>query len=93
MAIFRVGVEDAEFLAKQFEPIFTANDILKIENYNAYIKMLSRGIPQKPFNITILPPTKGNPEIVEQLKQLSYMTFGRDRAEVEVEIAQKYTPI
>ncbi len=93
MAVFRVGVEDAEFLAKQFEPIFTANDILKIENYNAYVKMLSRGIPQKPFNISILPPAKGNLEIVEQLKQLSYMTFGRDRTEVEAEIAQKYTPV
>ncbi len=92
MAVFRVGVEDAEFLAKQFDPVFTANDILKIENYNAYVKMLSRGIPQKPFNIVTVPPFKGNPEIVNQLKELSYMAFGRDRGEVEAEIAQKYNP-
>jgi hypothetical protein len=92
MAVFRVGVEDAEFLAKQFDPVFTANDILKIENYNAYVKMLSRGIPQKPFNIVTMPPFKGNPEIVNPLKELSYMTFGRDRGEVEAEIAQKYNP-
>lgn len=92
MAVFRVGVEDAEFLAKQFDPIFTANDILKIENYNAYVKMLSRGIPQKPFNIVTMPPFKGNPEIVNSLKDLSYMTFGRDRSEVEAEISQKYNP-
>lgn len=92
MAVFRVGVEDAEFLAKQFDPIFTTNDILKIENYNAYVKMLSRGVSQKPFNIVTMPPFKGNPEIVSSLKELSYMTFGRDRSEVEAEIAQKYNP-
>ncbi len=90
MAVFRVGVEDAEFLAKQFDPIFTTNDILKIENYNAYVKMLSRGVPQKPFNIATMPPYKGNQEIVEPLKELSYMTFGRDRNEVEQEIMSKY---
>lgn len=93
MAVFRVGVEDSEFLAKQFEPIFTANDILKIESRNAYVKLLSRGIPQKPFNIVTVDTPKGNPEIIEQLKQLSYMTFGRDRSEVEEEIAQKYNPV
>ncbi|MFZ2151922.1 MAG: hypothetical protein WAV09_02305 [Minisyncoccia bacterium] len=92
MAVFRVGVEDSEFLAKQFEPIFTANDLLKIESYNAYVKLLSRNIPQKPFNIATLAPFKGNPEIVAPLKELSYMTFGRDRAEIEAEIAQKYNP-
>lgn len=92
MAVFRVGVEDAEFLAKQFDPIFTANDILKIENYNAYVKMLSRGISQKPFNIVTMPPFKGNPDIVNSLKELSYMTFGRERDEVEAEISQKYNP-
>lgn len=93
MAVFRVGVEDAEFLAKQFDPTFTANDLIKLESYNAYVKMLSRGIPQKPFNIVTLPPFKGNSEIVGPLKELSYMTFGRDRGEVEAEIAQKYNPI
>jgi len=92
MAVFRVGVEDSEFLAKQFEPIFTANDILKIESRNAYVKLLSRGIPQKPFNIRTVDTFKGNPDIIPALKELSYMTFGRDRAEIEAEIAKKFNP-
>lgn len=90
MAVFRVGVEDAEFLAKQFDGIFSTEDILKLKNYNSYMKILSRGTPQKPFNMETFPPYTGNKERLEQLKQLSYMTFGRDRAEVEAEIMQKY---
>ncbi|MCX6719404.1 MAG: type IV secretion system DNA-binding domain-containing protein, partial [Candidatus Taylorbacteria bacterium] len=33
IAAFRVGSEDAEFLEKQFSPVFTAKDIMSIDNY------------------------------------------------------------
>ena len=33
---FRVGPEDAEFLEKQFEPVFAANDLVNVDNYNAF---------------------------------------------------------
>ena len=90
--VFRIGVEDADFLAKEFDPIFTASDLLKVEFRNAYIKLLSRGIPQKPFNIVTSDTAKPYPENIPLIKELSYMTFGRDRGEVEAEIAQKYNP-
>ena len=90
MAVFRVSSEDAEFLEKRFQPIFKSADIMKLDNYNAYISMLVNGQPTKPFNIYTLPPEKGNLEIVENLKQLSYMKFGRDREEIEGEIMAKY---
>ncbi|MEI6420472.1 MAG: TraM recognition domain-containing protein, partial [bacterium] len=35
MAVYRVGTEDAEFLQKQFAPVFSAKDIMNIDNYNA----------------------------------------------------------
>ncbi len=90
IAAFRVGVEDAEFLAKQFDPVFTAQDLIKIENRNAYMKMLSHGAPVKPFSMETLPPSRGMPEITESVKELSYLKFGRDRAEVEGEIMKRY---
>ena len=89
-AIFRVGPDDATFLEKELDPVFKAPDIMKIDNYNCYIKMLSGGIPQKPFNMATLPPPKGNPAQIEDLKQLSYNKYGRDRAEVEAEISRKW---
>ncbi len=90
MATFRVGSEDAEFLQKQFAPVFTARDIMNIDNHNAYITMLVHGRPTKPFNIETFPPPPGKPEYLESIKQLSYAAFGRPRAEVEAEIMVKY---
>ncbi len=90
MAIFRVGTEDATFLEPKFKPIFNAQDITKLDNYSAYISMLVNGQPTKPFNIKTLPPEEGNKGIVDNLKQLSYMKYGRDRKEVEAEIMARY---
>jgi hypothetical protein len=90
MAVFRVGQEDGEFFGKQFEPTFGASDFTNIENYNAYVKILAQGIPQKPFNITTLPPPPGNNAQVDDLRELSYLTYGRDRATVEAMIKQRY---
>ena len=90
MAVFRVGQEDGEFFAKQFAPVVDALDFVNIENYNAYIRMLSRGVPQKPFNIHTPPPIVGNINQVDDLRELSYLTYGRDRATIESTIRSRY---
>lgn len=90
MATFRVGEEDGEFFARQFAPVFSALDFVNIENYNAYIRLLSNGVPQKPFNIKTLPPVQGNPAQVDDLRELSYLTYGRDRATIENMIRSRY---
>ena len=90
MAVFRVGTEDAEFLEKQFTPVFTQTDIVNLDNYNAYIRLLANGRPSKPFNIVTMPPDKGNSAQVDKLKELSSLKFGRPRPEVEAEIMKKY---
>ena len=91
MAVFRVGAEDAQFVESKFKPVFTAADIMKIDNHNAYISMLINGQPTKPFNIATFPPPQGIPAAVEKIKELSYLKYGRDREEVEAEIMGKYT--
>lgn len=90
MAVFRVGPEDAEVLAKKLEPTFTAEDITRLDNRNAYMSMLVNGQPVKPFNIETLPLEKGNFDLAEQLKQLSYLKYGAPREEVEAEIMGRY---
>jgi type IV secretory pathway TraG/TraD family ATPase VirD4 len=87
---FRVGSEDAEFLEKQFSPTFTAKDIMNIDNLNAYVKMLVNDRTAKAFNFKEPFPPKGNPEIMDTLKQLSYLTYGGDREEIEENILTKY---
>ena len=90
MACFRVGAEDAEFLAKQFEPVFTAQDLINLDNHNAYVKLLVKGKTVQPFSLETIRPPQGNNDVADKLKELSYLKFGRPRAEVEAEVMQKY---
>ena len=86
--VFRVGVQDAEFLVKEFEPIFDQNDLVNIDNLNAYTKTLIRGQTTKPFNMkietTIFNP--GDKEFAEKIKEYSRLKYGADRQEVEKSI-------
>jgi hypothetical protein len=95
IAAFRVGAEDAEFLEKQFEPVFKANDLMNLDNRNAYLRMLINGKPAKPFNIETMAPPVGYARQVESLKEVSYHLYGKDRAEIEAQIMEKYkrTPV
>ncbi len=90
MAVFRVGAEDAEYLENKFAPTFTKEDITKQDNFNAYVSMLVNGMPTKPFNVAILPPEHGNLGLAEQLKELSYMTYGAPQEEVNAEIFGRF---
>lgn len=87
--VFRVGAEDADFLIKQFEPVFSKADLLNIDNFNSYAKILVNGNTTKPFNIRLLPPKRGIPELGPKLKELSSLTYGKDRQVVEGEILQR----
>lgn len=87
---FRVGQDDAEYLEKQFAPTFSAADLSSIDNFNAYIKMLSNGRPAEPFDIRLMPKQSGDPSIVESVKKLSALKYGRSKAEVEANIMAKY---
>ncbi len=92
MAIYRISTEDANFVEQKFKPTFTSSDIMKLDNFNSYVSMLVNGTPTKPFNMTShwsMTP-KGNMEIVEKIKELSYLKYGRPREEVEEEIMEKY---
>jgi hypothetical protein len=86
IATFRIGAEDAKFLETQYAPRFVQKDIMNIENYNFYLKMLNNGVPTEPFNVCLTPPQKWDLERVEKIKQLSFLKYGKDRREVEEEI-------
>jgi hypothetical protein len=90
MAVYRVGADDAKYLESQFIPVFEAKDIMNIDNLNAYVRMLAGGMPAKQFSMTVAFSPKGNPEIVEKIKELSYLTYGGDREQIEMDIMKKY---
>lgn len=86
---FRVGVDDAELIAKQMAPVFNQYDVINIERTHAYIRLLVNGTAARPFNMRTLAPVQGNPAIAEAIRQLSRLKHGRDRAIVEQEIIER----
>jgi len=89
MVIYRVGPEDAEFLEKQVEPVFTRNELVNVDNHKGFAKILINGVLTKPFNIQGFPPTKGDQEVANAIKELSRLTYGRDRHIVNQEIIER----
>lgn len=88
---FRIGSDDAEFMAKQFKPVFAEQDLLNIDNYNCYVKLLINGTTSSPFSMKTFPPAKGDKEIAEIIKEISRTKYGRPRQEVEQEIIASHS--
>jgi hypothetical protein len=86
---FRVGPIDAELLEKQFLPVFDKQDLVNLDNYNAYIKILIRGQVSPPFNILTFPPREPNAALAQAAKEYSRLAYGRLRQDVEKEIAAR----
>ena len=52
---FRVGPEDARLLAKYFQPKFTDADLMILDNYSIYLRLMIDGAVSKPFSaVTML---------------------------------------
>ena len=87
---FTIGVEDAEYMAKEFEPVFNRQDLTNVPAYNAYISIMIDGTESKPFNIkTLYNPDPGSAEVAKSIIQLSRLKFGKDREIVEKEIFER----
>ena len=57
---FRIGTDDAMFLAKEMFPVFEVEDFISLPNYSMYLKLMIDGTPSKPFSAfsLALPLTK-----------------------------------
>lgn len=90
MVSFRIGVEDAELVGKEFAPVFNEFDVINIDRFNAYLKLMINGTASRPFNMQTYPPQEGgSAEFAEALKRLAKLKYGRARSEVEAEILER----
>lgn len=86
----RMGPEDAEFMVKQFSPVFDTADLMNLPNYNAAMRLMISGLPSQPFTMVDSPPIgKPNAELGAAVKQLSAAKYGHDKAHVEADIARR----
>lgn len=87
----RVGPSDAEFLVKQFEPTFTAADLINIDNLFAYARVMVHGQTAPAFNIEVGRQSweKGDPQYTAKLREYARIKLGTPRHQVEADIARR----
>jgi CxxC-x17-CxxC domain-containing protein len=90
MAVFRVGAEDAEFLEKEFEPIFMIQDLVNLPNHNIYIKLMIDGFTGNAFSAATLLPIdlSKTEENAGKIIKVTRERYGTKRDIVEEKIAR-----
>jgi len=91
---FRVGVTDASYLQREFQPVFGESDLINIERFHAYMKTIADGEPVPPFSVDMSKDMKklkelANDKISKAIIQLSRLKYGRPKELVEAEIVQR----
>ncbi|MBI5621364.1 type IV secretion system DNA-binding domain-containing protein [Candidatus Falkowbacteria bacterium] len=89
IACFKIGVEDAEIFAKEFAPVFNEYDVINIEKYTAYVKLLVDNEATKAFNMATDNFVPQNRELAAKIRELSRLKYGQDRQIVEREILDR----
>ncbi len=95
MMVFRINPDDAEYLKNKFAPVFSPQDLINIDNFNAYVSLLIGGQTSRPFNIKIpvdLVFNAGSPVVAKAVQEISRIRYGRSRTEVDQEIKARYIP-
>lgn len=87
---FRVGAADAEFLEKEFVPVFVQNDIVNLPKYHIYLKLMIDGIAGDAFSAVTLPPVYIGDTIEneEKIVAVSRERYASSKEEVEDNIAR-----
>lgn len=47
---FQIGAADAEYLEKEFDPVFTKEDLIALPRYEMYLKLMIDGSTSEPFS-------------------------------------------
>ncbi|MCF7860593.1 type IV secretion system DNA-binding domain-containing protein [Patescibacteria group bacterium] len=91
MISFKIGTEDAEFLVKEFSPVFNSYDMINIDKGTAYIKLLVDNSTTRPFSMKTIWPLLGTQRegISKKIRALSRLKYGQDRNIVEAEIIRR----
>jgi hypothetical protein len=91
---FRVGVTDANYLQREFQPTFKEDDLLNIERFHVYVKTIVQNEPVPAFSMDVTKDMDqmkktANPRVAQMIKELSRLKFGVDREIIETEVAQR----
>ncbi len=89
IAAFSLGAPDAATLASEFAPYYTAEDIISLERFQMYVKLMIDGMTSVPFSGRILLPWLEEEAMApktnnkEKVLALSRQKYGVDRKYIE----------
>ncbi|MDP2625145.1 MAG: type IV secretion system DNA-binding domain-containing protein, partial [Candidatus Peregrinibacteria bacterium] len=87
---FKVGAEDGEYLAREYAPVLTEQDIIGIPNYKSYLKLNVNNSTTRPFSMDTIYSTEGSSEKIREIvRQYSRMKYGRKKVFVDQEITAR----
>lgn len=90
----RIGITDAEIMVKRYTPVFDAEDLTKLPNYESVCVAQIQGVPSAPFSMSWIPPMgQANQQLSDALKRLSSAKYGKPRAQVEQDIFKRLTVV
>jgi len=78
---FRVGATDAAYLAQEFYPVFTQDDLINLPKYSMYLKLMIDGATSKPFSADTLPllaPINSSQEEIITYSRKRYVKLLKD---------------
>ena len=87
---FRVGATDAAYLEKEFEPVFTQNDIINLDNQHIYLNMLIDGVTSVPFSAKTLRSPEPTNDLSSVITAVSREKYGTPKEKVEEDIRHWY---
>jgi len=85
---FRVGAADAEFLAKEFFPVFTETDLVNLTKYDMYLKLMIDGVASEPFSAAGMLPISNADNLQDSVIKVSRERYARPRQVVEEKISR-----
>ena len=87
---FKIGAEDAEYMAKEMAPVLSEQDVIGIPNFHCYTKLNINNTTSRPFSMaTIYDESGRNEKLAGLIKEYSRMKFGRKKVFVDQEIEDR----
>ncbi len=74
---FRVGAEDAAYLAKEFYPTFSQSDFINLPPYTMYLKLMIDGVTSKPFSAKTMSLISSTHSFKKEIINISQQIYAR----------------
>ncbi len=87
---FKIGAEDAEYMAKEMAPVLSEQDVINIPNFQCYQKLNINNVTSRPFSMnTLYDESNRNEKLGDLIKEYSRMKYGRKKVFVDQEIEDR----